>query len=327
MPLISVIVPVYNVEKYLNECIDSLLNQSYHNLEIILVDDGSTDSSPAICDDYANKDKRVKALHMKNGGQATARNSGIDICTGEYIFFIDSDDYIEKDTIQFLYNKLTENNADISAAAFYFLYKNCTIPTNDYIIEKNLTPEQAFVDVMTMEYLFPCPHGKLYKRDVFKTVRFPNGMLYEDAYAIGEIFHAAKSIYATSAPKLFYRQCKGSTMHKKFNEKTMHLIKVYEHCVHIAKTYFPSAINICKYRYLDSIFVVLQKMIESDAQNIPQFNYVVGLAKKNFWSILFEKRFSAKRRLSAFLLVISPRLYIKVYSSSPSSKGGNECFE
>lgn len=111
-PKVSVIVPIYNVEKYLDECIVSLLNQTLEDIEIILVDDESPDNCPKMCDEYANKDKRVKVIHKKNGGLGFARNSGLDVATGEYVAFIDSDDFIDLDMIEHLYNVATEYNAD-----------------------------------------------------------------------------------------------------------------------------------------------------------------------------------------------------------------------
>ena len=122
--LISIIVPIYNVEKYLKKCIDSIINQTYKNLEIILVDDGSPDNCGKICDEYAKKDNRIKVIHKENGGVSSARNVGVENATGEYIGFVDSDDYIEKDMYEVLINNLKKENADISIISNYEVYKN-----------------------------------------------------------------------------------------------------------------------------------------------------------------------------------------------------------
>ena len=124
--LISVILPIYNVEKYLEKCLKSVINQTYKNLEIILVDDGSKDNSPQICDEYAVKDKRIVVIHKSNGGLSDARNAGIEIAKGKYIALIDSDDYVEKDYVQFLYQLIKENNAEMSICSHTVLYTNRT---------------------------------------------------------------------------------------------------------------------------------------------------------------------------------------------------------
>ncbi|MBR1540013.1 MAG: glycosyltransferase [Clostridia bacterium] len=119
--LISIIVPVYKVEKYLDKCINSIVSQTYKNLEVILVDDGSPDSCGKMCDEWTQKDTRIKVIHKENGGLSDARNFGLDCAKGKYIQFVDSDDYIEKDMIEFLYKNLKENNADISICSNYMV--------------------------------------------------------------------------------------------------------------------------------------------------------------------------------------------------------------
>ena len=118
-PLISIIIPVYGVEEYLNQCLESVVNQTYANLEIILVDDGSKDNCPAMCDGWANKDSRIKVVHKENGGLSSARNAGLDIFTGEYVAFVDSDDYIAQDMYELLYSRAKEGNYDIVDCGYY----------------------------------------------------------------------------------------------------------------------------------------------------------------------------------------------------------------
>lgn len=123
-PLISVIVPIYNVEKYLARCVDSIVNQTYKNLEIILVDDGSPDRCPKMCDDYAEKDSRIKVVHKKNGGLSDARNAGMAVATGEYISFIDSDDYVSDDFFECLLDVMNKENSDIAECSVVKLYED-----------------------------------------------------------------------------------------------------------------------------------------------------------------------------------------------------------
>ena len=135
---VSVVIPVYNVEKYLRECVDSVLIQSYTDLEIILVDDGATDSSGKICDEYVATDKRVKVIHKENGGLSSARNIGLDSSTGQYVYFLDSDDYIEPNTIKVLINTIRESEADFVFFDGHIFYEDSVDirPTNNYIREK-----------------------------------------------------------------------------------------------------------------------------------------------------------------------------------------------
>ena len=168
LPLISIIVPVYNVEAYLHQCLQSILDQTYTNLEIIVVDDGSTDHSPAICDHFAALDARVKVIHKKNGGQSAARNIGLDTASGEYIGFVDSDDWIDNDMYETLYNLISQYGADISACTHYLEYEDGR-PTVYRSKEEIMTFNHAdvmktlFEDKIIKNYVVE----KLYKRDLF----------------------------------------------------------------------------------------------------------------------------------------------------------------
>ena len=177
--LISVIVPVYNVEIFFDKCMTSIVNQTYKNLEIILVDDGSTDKSGKKCDEWKEKDERIKVIHKENGGASSARNVGLEDVTGNWISFIDSDDYIEKTFLENLYNSAKENNADIAAGGFkrITLYK-----------EKIKYSEENFIsDKKDMMRRFLLNDGlsfamcdKIYKKKLFDTIRFPEGKMNED---------------------------------------------------------------------------------------------------------------------------------------------------
>lgn len=327
MQLISVIVPIYKVEKYLRECINSVINQTYKNLEIILVDDGSPDSCPDICDEYANIDPRIKVIHRENGGLSAARNSGIDICTGEYIFFLDSDDILDKDAIAFLYKKTIETKVDIAVCCFYYLYKDSYIPKCTNVIEAVVNGEQAFIDMLIMDYTFPCAWGKLYKRQIFQNLRYPENKLYEDTYIIGDVLFHANNVYITTLPKLYYRQCKSSIMNSSFNPTNMQLIDAYEHCMEISKKHFPSSSNTTYWRYLWSLFVLLQNIIQSNGTALKEFDEVVALIKKNTWGIIKCKEFSIKKKLSIFVLFFSRKLYIKLYKTISIPDDKNEYFD
>ena len=181
--LISVIIPVYNVEKYIEKCIYSVINQTYKNIEIILVDDGSTDISGKICDDFEKKDYRIKVIHKKNGGLSDARNVGIDVSTGKYIVFIDSDDYVDKKHIEYLYNMITKNNADISICQFNIVYENSDIQITDFTKKdtiKIFDNKKALETMLYNKKFCNSACTKMYKKELFDDIRFPIGKLYED---------------------------------------------------------------------------------------------------------------------------------------------------
>lgn len=208
--LISIIVPVYKVEKYIHECIDSILSQTYKNIELLLIDDGSPDNCPRICDNYALKDKRIKVYHKKNGGLSDARNFGIDNSTGKYLMFIDSDDYIEKDMVELLYKNLKLNNADISICDCTFIYKDKKIKNDkrtDFLV---MNREQALSELNKQNGFGFAAWNKLYKKEIFKKIRFPIGKINEDWYIMYKIFSQVKKAVYQPDSKYNYRQRKSS---------------------------------------------------------------------------------------------------------------------
>lgn len=211
--LISVIVPVYKVEKYLSTCIDSILEQTYKNLEIILVDDGSPDRCPEICDDYSRIDSRVKVIHKKNEGLSSARNEGIRIAKGEYLTFVDSDDYISKDMIRVLYEicckyhvLLAQCNHTTKSAVFDTVSRGQEL---GIVIRKERCMNELFGKFGVS---FCVSWGKLFHRTLLETIEFPVGKLHEDVYTTHLFFEAAESLVFTTKCLYYYRQRKDSLM-------------------------------------------------------------------------------------------------------------------
>lgn len=181
-PLISVIVPIWNVEKYLDKCVESIINQSYTNLEIILVDDESPDNCPKMCDEWAKKDSRIKVIHKKNGGVSSARNDGIDKSNGEYVSFVDSDDYIEKDYIKDMYNKLIETNSKYICCGFNKIYHNGRemINSDGRVIE--FSQNEYIKALLNVQNGYGFVHMKLIAKEVIGNVRFATDLVVgEDA--------------------------------------------------------------------------------------------------------------------------------------------------
>lgn len=210
LPLISIIVPIYNIAEYASECIQSLINQTYKNIEIILVDDGSTDHSPAICDEFAEQDERIKVIHKRNGGLSDARNAGLDVATGEYIGFVDGDDWVDEDMYETLYHLIYEHQADISICTHYTELPNRTKVKYKSKKTKIFSSQKAIATLIEDKIIQNYIWEKLFKRELFTELRFPVGWSFEDIALCYKIFHKARKIVLLQTPKYHYRTRPGS---------------------------------------------------------------------------------------------------------------------
>lgn len=219
---ICVVIPVYNVEKYIKKCIESVREQSYSNLEIIVVNDGSTDNSLNVCIDSAGNDKRIKIVSKENGGLSDARNYGMKFCTCNLITFIDSDDFVSKDYIKNLYELMIKFNADISCTNYVNFYEDNSFDErikHDYV--KQFNSKNAIIDVLYQKNIANSAWGKLYKFNFFDDIIFPKGKLCEDLGTFYQLFEKASVIVYSSIQDYFYLQRKTSIMGSKFNEKKL----------------------------------------------------------------------------------------------------------
>ena len=229
-PKISIIVPIYNVEKYLIRCIDSILSQTFKELEVILVDDGSPDNCAQICDKYSAIDNRIKVIHKSNGGLSSARNAGLDIAQGEFIGFIDSDDWISSRMYEVLYNLCTEYNADIAECCYKKVYKDTIIKE----IESN-NSIKVLNNIKVLEEMYKDSFAgstvsvnKLYKSSLFKNIRFPEGKLNEDQFTTYKLYFNSKKVVATNECLYYYYQSPQSIMRSEFSIKKLDAIEALE---------------------------------------------------------------------------------------------------
>lgn len=224
-PLISVLVPVYNIEKYLNACLDSIINQKYENIEIIIVDDGSTDNSSAICDSYVQKDRRIKVFQSDNTGIASARNLLLEKATGEYIAFVDSDDVILPDMYSAMIKTAIETESDIVLCNFDIVSPDGTImePEYDMPFAEGEIAVTDYISTVSSGYcgLLSIVWNKLYKRHVFEGIRYPDGKIHEDDATIHRIIHNCNKIFYLDKKYYRYRKHKTSIMNKKFSSKRL----------------------------------------------------------------------------------------------------------
>lgn len=238
--LVSVIVPVYNVEKYLRECIDSILKQTYINLEIILIDDGSADKSGEICDSYIEIDKRIKVIHKENGGLSEARNVGLDVCTGDIISFIDSDDYISTFFIEIMMKVMNETGCDIVALVGGTEFwdgdidiVNLAASGKDFVYE--YYPSMKVLAYMLYQKIATGTQFKIYRKHVFENIRFPKGYLYEDVATTYKAFFNADKAAVVSGKLYAYRKRKDSIIRQAFSEKKLVAMEIFDQLINDEK--------------------------------------------------------------------------------------------
>lgn len=217
-PLISVIIPIYNVEKYLARCVDSIVNQTYKNLEIILVDDGSPDRCPQMCDDYAEKDSRIKVVHKKNGGLSDARNAGIAVAKGEYISFIDSDDYVSDDFFECLLDVMNKENSDIAECSVVKLYEDNRFDEfSDDLSVKTYDTQDAMSALIAENPFHQHVWNKLYKTELVKDIPYAVGKLNEDEFWTYQVFGRADKVSKLNKTMYYYFQRNSSIMGVGYN--------------------------------------------------------------------------------------------------------------
>lgn len=251
--LISIIVPVYNVEEYLEKCVESIINQTYKNIEIILVDDGATDNSGKICDELGKKDDRIIVIHKANGGLSDARNAGLKIAKGEYIGFVDSDDYIAEDMFETLYNLNKKYNSEISIVSYYEIYKGRVIGVRDSKNLEELTKLEAIRELLIDTNIQSYAWNKLFKKELFDGLEFPTNKNFEDIATTLLLFEKANKVVLLEDPKYYYVRRDNSIIGVR-NYKTYkdYLDVIYD-----------------KYNYLDG------KYEELDLYNA--YNYIINM--------------------------------------------------
>lgn len=259
---ISIIVPVFNVEKYISKCINSIINQSYRNLEIILINDGSVDESAKICENFAQKDKRIIVIQQTYQGVSAARNRGLDIASGEYIGFVDSDDWIEHDMFEFLHVNLINNNADIAICNYKSVDINNTLLYYEKKAKLQMNNFEAlkYYLIDNQNYLW----NKLYKRHLFDGIRFPINRVFEDVFVGYRLIENARSIIIMPECKYYYVSHNNSITKKAFSCSRLDLVEAYidRYCYLIPK--YPELEKICRKFIHLGLLAILFDALESN---------------------------------------------------------------
>lgn len=310
--LISVLIPVYNVERYLVECLDSVISQSYSNLEIIIVDDGSSDNTPLICDEYAKKDGRIKVIHKNNEGQSVARNLLIDIANGEYLIFVDSDDIVTPNYIENLYFLITKYHCKISVSVLEtFQDGQRPHPLKHKYREKLLTPLEAVEWMNYQEKFDTWPVCKLYHRSIFDSgLRYPVGLIFED-FAITYLLLLESDMVAyNNQVDYYYRFRDDSTEGKSFSEKKMDGALNVLKSMECNRNLLQPIINSYKCRMVSFAYHMLLKM----PQSYEKCYVFEDLIKKYRKDVLFDPKSRKKARLACLISFFGFNTVKKVFS-------------
>ena len=309
LPLISVIVPVYNVQDYLARCLDSILTQTYQNLEIILVNDGSKDHSGAICDEYAARDARVQVIHKENGGLSTARNAGLDLATGEYLSFIDSDDWIASDAYEHLMNLVERYQVQLVSGGNYDVYGDSGKMKLGICPEKEevITAEEFVGRIFLWQGCDSSVCDKLFHRDLFTTFRFPVGKVSEDVALTYKIVLGAECVAMSERPFYYYYHRTGSISRAvEITEESFHFSQHTETIYAYIRQNHPAIEPQARYlrvRALAHILLSLEQSEESVRQKFrKEYRYARKELQKHTAFILTSPYFKKKEMATNILL-------------------------
>lgn len=307
---ISVIVPVYNVEPFLRRSVESILNQTFRNLEVILVDDGSSDGSDDLCDAFAAKDPRVKVVHKANGGLSHARNVGIERASAPLIGFVDSDDFIEADMFQTLYDHMMASSAQISVCGVYDCFPGSVVTTQDttsrFVVDAKEAVEMALESRDFPLYVW----NKLYEKRLFDGISFPEGKVYEDAFVMIRLLDRAEKVAVTMEPKYHYIRRAGSVTTKPYTPADLDIIEAHDSNYRYIERKHPDLLPQAEFRCLWARFMALDKLIMADGEQAREKQKeVISSLRCSMGKILSCRWLSRSRKLSALLLCVHKELY------------------
>lgn len=287
--LVSIIVPIYNVEEYLDSCINSIVNQTYENIEVVLVDDGSTDKCGAICDKWSKKDSRIKVIHKENGGISDARNKGINIAKGSFYVFVDSDDIVTNDMVETLMFYQQKYSSDIVQGMFKDF-----INEEDVIVDNEKAKCTVINGIDAIKNMYDIKNGirstvvwnKLYKAELFKELRFPKGKIHEDEFTVYKLYYKSSKVILLDKIVYLYRKRPESTMGKGFNLNRFYWLEANEERI----KFFEDNIN-------DEMLI--EKAIEEYGNRVMEYHYLLNKHYKNDKKnsgILLDKAKDIKKR-------------------------------
>ena len=305
--MISVIVPVYKVEKYLDKCVQSIITQTYRDFEILLIDDGSPDNCPELCDGYAQKYDCIRSLHKCNGGLSDARNFGIDNARGKYITFIDSDDFVSPDYLEVLVSLMEKYHADIAVTG---IYKYSTI---DGIKKKNVAREYLYTGAKALEKMLyqdtldTSACAMLIPTDIARKYKFPVGRYHEDEFITYKYYSSVDSVAVTTQKQYYYLQREGSIMHR-FGKNSIDELDAADNLVSFCETNYPELMKAAKSKKFSDYCQVLlsSKDIKETFPEI--YNRICDFLDSVKFEVLRDNKCRLKNRVAALLYIMSKNL-------------------
>mgnify|MGYP002511430532 CR=1 FL=1 len=314
MELVSIVVPVYKVEEYLEICLKSVIEQTYPCLEIILVDDGSPDNCGYICDQYAEIDSRILVIHQENQGLSVARNVGEERATGDYILFVDSDDFLALDFCEKVINVAEKEQCDIVIGEVVSVdeYGRYLKSKYEYAIPKYeiLNNFQAMEDVVSEKRIIGYAWGKLYKKNLLEEVNFPAGKTYEDRFTIHKYFAKAEKVCLCPGAVAFYRIRKSSITHDSNLKRLYDLLEAEEEVLRFCKEKYPALVDIVEAFYFGRYVHIWISFY--DAGDMEEINGLILRMKEIFKEYKKKKNVKMKHKVSYVMIFLMPSLYRKM---------------
>ncbi len=313
-PLISVIIPVYNVEKHLRKCVESIISQSYKNIEILLIDDGAKDASPAICDEYAQKDSRVKVIHKQNAGVAKARNTGIENAAGDFFCFIDGDDHVHPDYIRCMLDVHTKTGAEISMCSYVYAWSDGrtkqtrnTQYSSEHIFENS--GKDALREMLYGRIYAPACYGKLFRKDI--SVCFPAFSIGEDMLASADYLLQADNVAMVNAPMYYYMQHDESVMHTVNPDKLYDLVITGDEMMKLVTEKCPENIKAAKYYIVEKNMMALMKL-HGMANQSDRIKHIEENIKKYRMSVITDPDAEMRTRLACVISFLGVNTLCKI---------------
>lgn len=317
---VSIIIPVYNVEKYLPKCVESVCEQDYTDLEIILVDDGATDNSGIMCDEYAKKDTRIKVVHKENGGLSSARNAGVAVATGDFVTYLDSDDFISKRYVSRLLSLALEKNADIAITPLIY----CAEHINEEIdsgrdgLVLEMTGEEAIAESLYQTHFSCNAPAKMFKREIAQAVEFPLGRVSEDLATCHLFLHRAKKVVFVNEDLYFYRQQEKSIMHV-FNEKRMDSLRNALEVETFCKEVYPQLVDASKCRVFNVAIHLVLDLLDLDGYEDMK-KVIWKEIKRTRWKVILSAKTRMRDKAAAVLSIFGVPALKAVWKSKFSVK-------